>query len=105
MQLDQVAAFLAIVRHGGFTSAAAHLHLSQPAISRRVQLLERELRAPLFERIGNSVVLSDAGQAFEPHAAALVATMRDAVEAVEAVRGTSQGRVTLALVGTLASTA
>jgi DNA-binding transcriptional LysR family regulator len=105
MQLDQVAAFLAIVRYGGFTSAAAHLHLSQPAISRRIQLLERELRAPLFERIGNGIVLSDAGQAFQPHAEALVATMRDALEAVDAVRGTSQGTVTLALVGTLASTA
>ena len=39
-------AFVAIVRRGGFTRASAALHLSQPAISRRVHLLERELGAP-----------------------------------------------------------
>jgi len=105
VELDQVAAFLAIVRRGGFTSAAASLHLSQPAISRRIHLLERELGAPLFERIGSGVVLSDAGRAFLPHAEALMATVRDGRDAVQALRGTSRGSLTLALVGSLASTA
>ena len=50
VELDQVEAFVAIVRGGGFTRAAALLHLSQPAVSRRLELLERELGAPLFER-------------------------------------------------------
>src|SRR5207247_14755 len=35
MELDHVEAFVAIVRRGGFTRAAATLHLSQPAIARR----------------------------------------------------------------------
>lgn len=52
VELDQVEAFVAIVRGGGFTRAASLLHLSQPAVSRRLELLERELGAPLFERIG-----------------------------------------------------
>ena len=104
MELAQVEAFLAIVRGGGFTRASASLHLSQPAISRRVQLLERELKAPLFERIGSRVVLSDAGQAFLPHAEAVVASMRDGIDAVAALRGEDVGSVTLAVVGTLAST-
>src|SRR5258705_438425 len=43
MELDHVEAFVAIVRRGGFTRASAALHLSQPAISRRVHLLEGEL--------------------------------------------------------------
>src|SRR5439155_145267 len=51
VEIDQVAAFVAIVRGGGFTRAGSILHLSQPAVSRRVELLERELGAPLFERI------------------------------------------------------
>lgn len=96
-------AFLAIVRRGGFTRAVASLHLSQPAISRRVHLLEAELRAPLFERVRGGVVLTDAGQAFLPHAEAVVASMRDGVDAVEAVRDTGRGAVSLAVVGTLAS--
>src|SRR5690242_4173304 len=104
MELDQVEAFLAIVRRGGFTRASASLHLSQPAISRRVHLLEDDLGAPLFERMRSGVVLSDAGRAFLPHAEAALASLRDGSSAVAALRGTSRGPVALAVVGTLAST-
>jgi DNA-binding transcriptional LysR family regulator len=104
MELDHVEAFVAIIRHGGFTRASSSLHLSQPAISRRIHLLERELGAPLFERIPSGVLLTEAGRAFLPHAEALLAAMRDGIEAVGALRGASQGTVTLAIVGTLAST-
>jgi DNA-binding transcriptional LysR family regulator len=104
MELDHVEAFLAIVRRGGFTRASASLHLSQPAISRRIDLLERELGAPLFERMRTGVLLTDAGRAFLPHAEAVQAALRDGIAAVEALRGTSRGTVALALVGTLAST-
>ena len=104
MELDHVEAFVAIVRRGGFTRASASLHLSQPAISRRVHLLEGELGAPLFERIRGGAVLTEAGRAFLPHAEALLASLRDGIEAVGALRGADRGTVTLAVVGTLAST-
>ncbi len=105
VELGHVEAFLAIIRRGGFTRASSSLHLSQPAISRRIHLLERELGAPLFERIRSGLVLTDAGHAFLPHAEAILASMRDGIDAVLALRGTSRGAVTLAIVGTLASTA
>jgi DNA-binding transcriptional LysR family regulator len=105
IELNQVEAFLAVARCGGFTAASPTLHLSQPAISRRIQLLERELGAPLFERLPGGLTLTDAGRAFVPHAEAVVASMRDGHEAVHAVRDTEVGTVTLAMVGTLASTA
>lgn len=104
MELDHVEAFLAIVRRGGFTRASASLHLSQPAISRRIGLLERELGAPVFERVRSRVVLTDAGRAFLPHAEAVLASLRDGIAAVDALRGTTRGAVGLAVVGTLAST-
>jgi len=104
VELDHVEAFVAIVRRGGFTRAAAALHLSQPAISRRVHLLEHELGAPLFERVRSGVVLTDAGHAFLPHAEALLASMRDGIDAVSGLRRADRGTVTLAVVGTLAST-
>jgi len=104
VELDHVEAFVAIVRRGGFTRAAATLHLSQPAISRRVHLLEHELGAPLFDRIRSGAALTDAGRAFLPHAEALLASRQDGVEAVSALRGGDRGAVTLAIVGTLAST-
>jgi len=103
MELDQVEAFVMIARTGGFTRAAAALHLSQPAISRRVRLLEHELAAPLFERIRSGVVLTEAGRLFLPAAEGLLAAMRDARDAVAALHAADRGAVTLALVGTLAS--
>jgi DNA-binding transcriptional LysR family regulator len=103
VELEHVEAFLAIARNGGFTRGSAALHLSQPATSRRIKLLEAELGAPLFDRLGRGVTLTEAGYAFLPHAQALLASRRDAIEAVNAVRGTGHGTVTLALVGTLAS--
>jgi DNA-binding transcriptional LysR family regulator len=103
MELDHIEAFLAIARSGGFARGSAALHLSQPAASRRIKLLEAELGAPLFDRFSRGVTLTEAGRAFLPHAQALLASMRDGIEAVSAVRGTGHGTVILALVGTLAS--
>jgi DNA-binding transcriptional LysR family regulator len=103
MELDHVEAFLAIARSGGFARGSAALHLSQPATSRRIKLLEAELSAPLFDRLTRGVPLTEAGRAFLPHAQAMLASMRDGIDAVSAVVGTAHGTVTLALVGTLAS--
>jgi DNA-binding transcriptional LysR family regulator len=104
VELDQVEAFVAIVRNGGFTQGSASLHRSQPAISRRIGLLERELGAPLFERLRRGAILTDAGRALLPHAEAVLAVMHDGIEAVRELQGPSRGAVTLAVVGTLAST-
>ena len=104
MELDQVETFVTIVRRGGFTRAAATLHLSQPAVSRRLDLLERELGRPLFDRTRGGAQLTEAGRAFLPHAETLLASMRDGVEAVRALERSDRGTVTVALVGTLANT-
>jgi DNA-binding transcriptional LysR family regulator len=104
MELIELEAFIAIAQTGGFTRAAASLRLSQPAISRRIELLERELGAPLFERVPGGVRLTGAGEAFLPHAQRALAAVRDAAAAVRDLEAGEQGPVTLALVGTLAST-
>lgn len=103
MELHHIKAFAAIAEHGGFSRAARDLHLSQPAISRRVQLLEEELGAPLFDRLKTGVRVNEAGKAFLPHAQALLAAMRDGVEAVRAIASDNRGTITLAIVGTLAN--
>jgi DNA-binding transcriptional LysR family regulator len=77
MQLDQLEAFVTIARVGTLTRAAATLHLSQPAVSRRLTLLERELGAPIFERVRAGVVLTTAGHAFMPFAESVLAGVRD----------------------------
>src|SRR5262249_11633492 len=104
VEIYQIETFVAVVRGGGFTKAASLLHLSQPAVSRRLELLERELGAPLFERIGSGAILTEAGRTFLPHAEALLASMRDGLDSVRALNQVDRGAITLALVGTLAST-
>jgi DNA-binding transcriptional LysR family regulator len=104
MDLDALRTFVAVHRSGAITRAAAELFRSQPAVSRRVALLERELGVALFERVPGGVVLSAAGRALLPFAEAAMATLEDAEAAVRAVRSVASGPVTAALVGTLAST-
>ena len=103
VDLDEIRTFVAIARMRGFGRAAAALHRSQPAISRRIELLEHELGAPLFERVRGGVMLTDAGAALLPYAEAMLAAARDGAEAVEELRGGNAGRISLALVGTLAN--
>ena len=63
----------------GIASAAKALHRSQPAISRRIALLEQELGVPLFERIAGRTMLSDAGRVMVPYAERAVAALRAAI--------------------------
>lgn len=104
MELSEIEAFVTINRVGGFTRASLLLHLSQPAISRRIELLERELGAPLFERLPVGIRLTEAGRAFLPYAQQMLAAVEDGRTAVRALEEEEQGAITLALVGTLAST-
>ncbi len=61
-QLHRLAIFDAVVRAGGFTAAANDLGISQPAVSRHMAALSRELGFDLFERTGRSVVLTSNGR-------------------------------------------
>lgn len=104
MELIEIEAFVAVAAGRGFTRAAVALHLSQPAVSRRIDLLERELGAPLFDRIPTGARLTEAGEAFLPHAHRALAAVRDGAAAVDALLTGDRETITLAVVGTLAST-
>jgi DNA-binding transcriptional LysR family regulator len=104
MNIDEIQTFLTIAELGGFTRAGRRLHRSQPAISRRLGLLEQELGAPMFERIRGRARLTEAGVAFLPHAEAALAALCDGREAVAGLAGGMGGTISLALVGTLADT-
>ncbi|HUN44095.1 MAG TPA: LysR family transcriptional regulator [Acetobacteraceae bacterium] len=104
MDIDGVRTFLAIAEYGSFTRAAWQLHRSQPAISRRLEIVEHELGAPLFERLRGRARLTEAGRIFLPHAEAALASLRDGHEAVRGLQAGIEGAISLALVGTLADT-
>ena len=102
MDSDALLTFLTVHRRGGISNAAKALHRSQPAISRRIALLEQELGVPLFERITGRTMLSDAGRVLVPHAERAVAATLDAENAVRALARPNSGPISLAVVGTLA---
>jgi DNA-binding transcriptional LysR family regulator len=104
MDVDEIRTFVSIAQLGGFTRAAGRLNRSQPAISRRISLIEQELGSPLLERVRGGVKLTEAGRAFLPFAEAVLAAIEDGREAVRATVSEERGAVSLALVGTLADT-
>jgi DNA-binding transcriptional LysR family regulator len=104
MNLHELQTFVSVAQLGGVTRAAGQLRRSQPAITRRIKLLEDQLRVPLLERGRGGVVLTEAGRTFLPYAEAILAALKDGAQAVQALQGDDHGAVSLAIVGTLAGT-
>jgi DNA-binding transcriptional LysR family regulator len=104
MNLHDLETFVSIARLGGVTRAAGQLHRSQPAITRRIKLLESELGAPLLERGRSGAVLTEAGRTFLPYAERVLGSLKDGTQAVRALSVGDHGAVSLAIVGTLAGT-
>jgi DNA-binding transcriptional LysR family regulator len=61
-ELPHLATFAAVAERGSFTATAAHLGVSQAAVSQRIAVLENEIRVALFHRRAGTISLSDAGQ-------------------------------------------
>src|SRR3977135_647025 len=102
MDSDALNTFLMVHHRGGISNAAKALHRTQPAISRRIALLEQERGMPRVERVAGRTVLSDAGRVMVPYAERAVAATQDAEHAVRALARPDSGPVALAVVGTLA---
>lgn len=91
MTLRQFEVFLAVARARSFRRAADALHLSQPALSQHVRELEGELGTRLFDRLGRTVTLTEAGRLLEEHALRLFATLAGAREAIGELLGLKRG--------------
>lgn len=68
MDANAIQAFLTIVDQGSFSEAAEVLHLTQPAISKRLAALENQLGVRLIDRRQREIRLTDAGKRLLPHA-------------------------------------
>jgi DNA-binding transcriptional LysR family regulator len=77
MNLHDLEAFLAVAETGSFSRAAQRLHLTQPAVTKRIQTLEFRLASRLFDRVGKRVHLSEAGRVLRPRAEGLLRGVRD----------------------------
>lgn len=78
-QLHRLAVFDAVASAGNFTSAARELEISQPAVSRHMAALARELGVELFERSGRSFVLTSKGRGLAEAVASAFSTLERAL--------------------------
>jgi DNA-binding transcriptional LysR family regulator len=82
MELRDLVAFREVARQQSFSQAAARLGYVQSTISAQIQSLERDLGASLFDRLGRSVSLTEAGRALLPHAERMLELASSAEAAV-----------------------
>ncbi|ATH78657.1 LysR family transcriptional regulator [Vreelandella hamiltonii] len=96
MDTQSLQAFLAVAQTQSFSRAAEQLHLTQPAVSKRIATLEELLGTRLFDRIGRKITLTEAGNLLLPRAQRILFTVDDSRRALANLSGQVGGKLTLA---------
>lgn len=96
MQLSQITAFLTIAELESFSLAAERLHITQPAVSKRIRQLEQSMKTSLFDRIGKRSILTPNGQAFLPHAERILHEVNTYRSSLDGQNDKPSGSLTLA---------
>ncbi|HST43916.1 MAG TPA: LysR family transcriptional regulator [Luteimonas sp.] len=96
--LSDLRAFVCVADLGSFRAAAEALHLSQPALSRRVDKLEQALGFRLFERTTRKVDLNAMGRAFLPRARHVLGELESALLGMVDLSARIHGLVTVACI-------
>lgn len=97
MDISYLKTFLSIAATGSFSRSAELIHLSQPAITKRIQALETELEVKLFDRIGRRVSLTEAGRLFEPRARRLVNELDETISSLQSLGGDIGGKLSIGI--------
>ena len=101
MLLQHLETFVRVVEEGNFTRAGELLNLSQPAVTRQISALERELGAPLIERGGRGLHLTPIGKTAYTHARHLIAQVEHLKREVASLSDPMRGEVSIACVTTV----
>ena len=96
--LRQLKVFETAARHLSFSRAAEELHLTQPAVSTQIKLLQQHAGAALFEQLGKKVYLTPAGSDLLRYSRAIIELFRQAGEAMAARQGVSGGTLNVAVI-------
>jgi len=87
--------FIEVARLGSFSAAARHMRITQPAVSRRLRALEKEVGVPLLQRKGRGVLLTHAGEILLASASALQRSAGAIYEEVRAGAAVPSGPLAL----------
>jgi LysR family transcriptional regulator, benzoate and cis,cis-muconate-responsive activator of ben and cat genes len=99
MDLRQLKYFIAVAEERNFTRASARLHVSQPPITRQIQMLEEELAVTLFERTHWGVQLTQAGEVLLSNAYGIRALVDYAWDRTRRVGKGAAGRLDVGVFG------
>ena len=102
MEFHQLRYFVAVAEVGSFGGAARRCNVAQPSISQQIMKLEEELGHKLFDRLGRSVVLTDAGEALLPRARRVLVEIRDATDHLTEELDAGRGSLSVGAIPTIA---
>ncbi|MFM7553726.1 MAG: LysR family transcriptional regulator, partial [Verrucomicrobiota bacterium] len=92
----QLHAFFTLARTGSFTQSARELFLTQSAVSHSIKALETDMGCRLFDRVGKTVMLTQAGEQLLPHAERVLREMENARSGIQGLRQWGFGRLRVA---------
>lgn len=100
LTLRQLKVFESVARHLNFTRAAEELFLTQPAVSMQVKLLEKQLGLALFEQLGKSVHLTEAGQEVLGYARNISQQLDELEAVLNRMKGLAGGKLRISVATT-----
>jgi len=98
VDLSVIRSFIAITKSGSFRIAAERNHITQPAVSQHIQILEKRMNATLFERHGKKTSLTPAGKIFLPYAESILKQYAEAKIHVQEANNEFRGTLRIATI-------
>lgn len=97
MELAQLSYFIKVAELEHVTRAAEELHMAQPALTKAIRQLERELNTPLFDRLGKYIRLNENGRIFLKYATEALQLLEDGKKQLQDTTDGRKGTVQLAM--------
>lgn len=100
LTLRQLKVFEAVARHLSYSRAARELHLTQPAVSMQIKLLEESLGLPLFEQLGKKIFMTEAGREMYHYSKTIAEQLAEAESVLAELKGMERGNLKISVAST-----
>lgn len=100
LTIRQIEVFNAVAKRSNYTRAAEELHMSQPAVSMQIKQLEQNVGLPLFEQVGKTIHLTDAGKYMYDYGRNITDLLDEADAVFEAIKGVESGSLSISVATT-----